>query len=317
MCPRHQPVSARFLQILSLTLTLLALWTVHGAPASAQNPSQVPSDTTRPPSLNESPSVFSLPPEALQGTRNRFIHEFTVGARLRQPLDERPLDRRLGARQQGEFRASPTAEFWLRYVPVENWFAQVGFIGYLQGDQAPWDPEFTYVFGYDNWRPYTFSLTYSNYEGNKFSPGTGESFTQIEQGTLELGWKAPNPLREWLRIHPSSDLQHRISLLTSPEYVNTSGETQNWKTRLALASKYNVYQWWYVEFTAFVYPKPSQQQPWDPDFTYGFGYSDWHPGTFSIQYNNYSGTRWLWRSSPSGTGRFLDGSISASWSYTF
>ena len=40
----------------------------------------------------------------------------------------------------------------------------------------------------------------------------------------------------------------------------------------------------------FYYPFPFQQQPWDPDFTYGFGFFDWHPGSISIQYNKIHGT---------------------------
>jgi hypothetical protein len=60
-----------------------------------------------------------------------------------------------------------------------------------------------------------------------------------------------------------------------------------------------------------------QQQPWDPDFTYGIGYYDWHPGTILVQYNNYSGNRLPWRDKSADTGKFKDGSITISWSWTW
>jgi hypothetical protein len=61
----------------------------------------------------------------------------------------------------------------------------------------------------------------------------------------------------------------------------------------------------------------AQQQPWDPDFTYGFGYFDFHSGTFSVQYNNYSGNRFPWRHRGPHTGTFAYGGISISWGYGF
>ncbi len=53
--------------------------------------------------------------------------------------------------------------------------------------------------------------------------------------------------------------------------------------------KYGIHKWLYVTTTAYYYPHRSQQQPWDPDFTYGFGYFDWHPRTFSLQLQQLRG----------------------------
>jgi hypothetical protein len=62
------------------------------------------------------------------------------------------------------------------------------------------------------------------------------------------------------------------------------------------------------------YPDKTQQQPWNPDYTYGFGFFDWHPGTISVQYNNYSGNRFKLSDRAAGTGHFQNGSISVAWS---
>ena len=70
-----------------------------------------------------------------------------------------------------------------------------------------------------------------------------------------------------------------------------------------------------LDFTAFAYDHG--QQPWDPDFTYGFGLFDYRSNRVSIQYSNYSGNRFPWRKSKAGTGRFKDGGLLVSWSKGF
>ncbi len=77
------------------------------------------------------------------------------------------------------------------------------------------------------------------------------------------------------------------------------------------------HEWWYFDVNVFCYPKSGQQQPWDPDYTYGFGFPDWHPGSFSIQYNNYSGNRFSSEDRAENTGKFRDGTITASWSWAW
>ncbi|GAL29673.1 hypothetical protein JCM19239_2601 [Vibrio variabilis] len=85
----------------------------------------------------------------------------------------------------------------------------------------------------------------------------------------------------------------------------------------SLGCKYAIWGNWYVNATAFYYFDKSQQQPWNPDYTYGFGYFDWRPGTITLQYNNYSGNRWNPSSAGENTGRFLDGSIMIAYSFAF
>lgn len=60
--------------------------------------------------------------------------------------------------------------------------------------------------------------------------------------------------------------------------------------------------------TAFWYPDSSQQQPWNGDYSYSFGYAGYTPGSFSVQYANYAGTRYPGHDS--GSGKFREGTIS-------
>ena len=50
--------------------------------------------------------------------------------------------------------------------------------------------------------------------------------------------------------------------------------------------------YWFVGVTAFGYLQRERQQAWNPDFTYCFGYNDWHPNTASLTYCNYGGNRY-------------------------
>ncbi len=206
------------------------------------------------------------------------------------------------------------------YQPLGAWFASLTAYRYLEaGLQAPWNPDFTYVFGYDDWHPYSLSFTYSNYGGNRWSPdvAAGERRTQFRQGGWSLGWKfaLPPPVERFL-LNPEGSLGCGTNVNLSPDYTDlASGGLLHNKTTLSVGCKYAPFGWWYVNVKANYYPHPAQQQPWDPDFTYGFGYFDWHPGTVSVQYNNYSGNRYPGRKPGVGTGRFEDGSLTVSYSW--
>ncbi len=239
------------------------------------------------------------------------------------PVQQKPADVRSGSGSSGATGNIMDLRATLRYNPFSYWFFQSNFYVYPNpGDRAHWNPDFTYAFGYDDWHPYTFSLVYSNYMGNHFFPNRqdGEVYTRFEQGTFSLGWKyvLPRFLEQWFIVHPSGSVGLGFYYNATPSYYDQlSNGTRGWKQSLSLAVKYTIYKWFYINAVFYFYPDPSQQQPWDPDFSYGFGYFDWHPGTISIQYNNYSGTRYPWRSRSPNTGGFEDGSFSISYSWAW
>ncbi|WP_205729276.1 hypothetical protein [Ferrimonas aestuarii] len=214
---------------------------------------------------------------------------------------------------------NPSATATLKYTPFGNWFATVTLYHYFDGDlQQPWEPDYTYVFGYSDWRPYTFSLLYSNYGGNRFSPDEREKSTYFNRGTWSLGWKFPVPssLIRPFSIYDDAAMGCQLDYNHTPEYfdLESSEYLKNGKS-LSLGCKYTITGNWYVSFALFHYPDSAQKQPWSPDFTYGFGYFDWRPFTFSLQYNNYSGNRYPWNPSVDGTGRFKDGALMLAWSW--
>jgi hypothetical protein len=274
-------------------------------------------------------SSFSLPLQDLfikkyDSEWRNLLSGLTMGVAFDYPLSSTSRQGGVGSLSQGERGANgATLRLALKYNPLSYWFFSTTLYKYLdESQQASWNPDFTYSFGYDDWHPYTLSLVYANYGGNRFRPEArlGEKFTRFDEGTWSLGWKfrLPGFVEEALTVHPTGGIDCASYINVAPRYVDqSSGTRKNWKQSFSFGCKYTVYKWWYVNFLLYYYPHPDQQQPWDPDFTYGFGFFDFHPGTISLQYNNYSGNRFPWRDKSPETGRFKDGSITLSWSWTW
>jgi hypothetical protein len=205
-------------------------------------------------------------------------------------------------------------QFTLRYSPRETLFARITGYVYLNTDRKrPWNPDFTYSFGYDSWRPGTFGLTYDNYGGNRWNPDAdrNERVTRFDEGAITASYKfkMPGALESLFESDGESRWSASVAAHLVPRYPRLDDATRgSWKRSLSVGVRSRFYRRLYVEGRAFVYPTADQQQPWDPDFTYGLGWFDWRPGTLSIQYGNYSGNRWVSRERP-GTGAFRNGSI--------
>lgn len=271
-------------------------------------------------------SSFSLPLRDLLKKRydsewlnliDGFAGGFAIDMPLSPPISS-PVRYAAGtsALRLGDARVSGT----VRYTPLSYWSGTVTVNKYLSaGAQQPWSPDFTYVVGYDDWHPYTLSLVYANYGGNRFNPHERQDGvrTEIEEGALTLGWKiaAPKALERAASLHRSGSIGLQVIYSATPRYTDAQGGKGRWKQRAGLLAKYGVYGNWYLTGTAYAYADARKQQPWDPDFTYGFGYFDWHPGSFSLQYNNYAGNRFWWNKHRPGGARFREGTVTLSWSW--
>ena len=264
---------------------------------------------------------LSDPPEG--NFFQRALHGFSGNFAIGVPADLSSQELSTGDGFRSRVGNTPTFKATVKYNPVGAWFAAGTYYYYKDRElQQDWNPDFSYVFGYDDWRPYTFSLVYSNYGGNRFSPDRedGEEVTEFNEGTISLGWKFPVPraIAKPLLLGKDGGIGCIIGYNVSPQYFDLASSTnKGWKQAASLGCKYAIKGNWYLNWTLFYYPRGFQQQPWDPDYTYGFGYFDWRPGTISIQYNNYSGNRFPWRPRGEDTGRFRDGEFSISWGWSF
>jgi|GEM_PF-6704670 len=227
----------------------------------------------------------------------------------------------VGAGTQGEPAVSPTFQAEFRVEPVSYWFGSIAFYRYLYGDrQRPWNPDFTYTFGYDDWHPDTISLVYGNYAGNRLRPASSETHAHFSEGTWSLGYKfrMPKALDPIFKADEKHEVICIVNAHVTPRYTTLQDTSlQKYKRALSLGCRYMLPSNLYANLTVFYYPDHSQQQPWDPDFTYSFGYFDWRPGTISVQYNNYSGNRFAWRNGNDGQGGFRAGSVSVFWSQSW
>lgn len=265
-------------------------------------------------------SSFAIPASDLlhrkhDSTLANVLDGLTITSAIGLPLNTQTI----GGRQSGDLTSgSPTASVSLRYQPVGYWFAQASFIAYLDPSRrARWNPDFTYSFGYDDWHPYTFSFIYSNYANNRFSPAKSEPVSPLDHGTVSLGWKAPLPRRlaRLFLIDETQSINCRVGLNATPRYDQNDGTTGSWKTSANFGCRYPVVGRFYIDLNLFAYGHG--QQPWDPDFTYGFGLFDYRSNRFSIQYANYSGNRFPGHRRAANSGRFVDGGISISWNHGF
>jgi hypothetical protein len=213
---------------------------------------------------------------------------------------------------------SPTLQATLRWRPLEDrgWFAQLSLLRYVQPSrQQPWNPDFVYAFGYDDGEPGRWSFQYANYTGTRLSPdrALGEHRFNFPQGqwTARYRFGLPEPLEpvflagdgDRALCHAEGNLVPRYSQATSPAL----GEN---KVSLGLGCRYTRPDGWFAHATAFAWPH-GRQQPWDPDYVWGFGWNS--PGGITVQYANYTGNRWPGRSGTAGEGGFGNGSISVTW----
>ena len=272
-------------------------------------------------------SSFSMPLGDLlknEEGKNRFLQGLSINLGTSLPLSGGAPPAGAGHGNQGQQSASsPTGTLSFKYSPLSFWFAQTSFYKYTSPQlQAPWNPDFTYSFGYDDYHPYTFSLVYSNYGGNRLFPDAtkGQVHSNFAEGGWSLGWKfkLPKKVEDQLQLFSSSSVGWSTHYSVVPTFLDLKSVTfEHWKQNVSASVQYFVYKSWYWNITFLYYPISSQQQPWDPDFTYGFGYFDYHPGTFSVQYNNYSGNRYPWRTTTNSNGTFRKGSVSISYSWSW
>jgi len=237
---------------------------------------------------------------------------------------EMPLDRSrasAGAGAQGAPRGSATVQAQLRWQPVPNWFVQARFYRYLHAArQRSWDPDIAYAFGYESAQPDTFSLVYANYTGTRLRPdrAAGEGRWHFREGVWSAGYKfaLPAALQDVFLAGDGDGATCDAKFHWTPRFTTSAGGAlARDKLFLSTGCRYATASGWFAQAGLYAYARHDQQQPWDPDFSYAFGYRRSAADGSSVvaEYANYSGNRWPGRTRGAGEGSFRSGSLLLSW----
>lgn len=215
----------------------------------------------------------------------------------------------------------PTGELAIAVTPIENLFFELSLFAYpVPKAREDWTPDFTYRFGWYDWKPYHFYLVHSGWAGTRYPWNTTETepIAHPLDGITTGGWNYQWPLswREGIGLPQKLWFGGSLSAGYAATYALLDG-TRKWH-HLTLSTHHllTFNEHWFAEFSAHFYPIPGQQMPWDPDFTYAFGYMDWRPWSLTVRWNNYAGNRWPGRDLE-GNGGFLHGALVVDFRYGF
>ncbi len=143
-------------------------------------------------------------------------------------------------------------------------------------DTSRYTADFRYSFGYDDWHANTVSLVYSNYGDNHFWTSGSKRHTYFEQGAITLAYKfsLPKPMENTLLINKGDAIMCQVGYSWVPRYYDLeSDDIRKNKNVLLGGCGYTFKQHFFIRATAFWYPDSSQQQLWNGDYSYSFGYA--------------------------------------------
>jgi hypothetical protein len=256
--------------------------------------------------------------ELINGVENSFslpFQEWLDSKKEKKSLEDLSYNAGFSlAKQNSGVGYFPVLNASVKFTPLGDWFAEALFFYYTEKEeQDSWEPDFVYRFGYEDWRPYALSLVYSNYTGNH---SLNDIADQYNRGSYGLTWNLPIPdvIAQPFLIEIEKKISCNLGVIYSPRYIDAQDNYEQGQDKFRGRMTFNapVYGDWFVSFNFLYYLDSSQQQPWDPDYTYEIG---WHGEYFSISYKNYGGTRFPWRSDLPHDSDFIDGSIGISWSW--
>jgi hypothetical protein len=178
---------------------------------------------------------------------------------------------------------------------------------------ARWIADYTYSIGRYNWRPYKFNYGYENYINNKYYDDFETFIEKFQEGYYFLSYNYFPKQRFMNKIKLDSTTNIKVTPFAryalryrdELEKVHYEG-----KPAIGLSCRATIYRNIYIEGAVYYYFNPMfRQLPWDPDFTYGFGYFDWRSFRFSITYGNWAVNRFPWKKTKFPSYGFLDGNF--------
>jgi hypothetical protein len=180
-----------------------------------------------------------------------------------------------------------------------------------------WLSDYEYSIGRYNWRSNKFNYGYENYANNKYSDDLKTFGDKFLEGYYFISYShsLAKGLTRKISLDSSTNLKFvyfvRYSIKYRDQFNVSHGSLFSGKPTLGGGLRITLYKNIYVESAVYFYFNPKvQQQPWDPDYSYGFGYFNYHSFRCSLTYANWAVNRFPWNESTAYSNYgFLDGNF--------
>lgn len=166
----------------------------------------------------------------------------------------------------------------------------------ISGQQAPWDPDFTYSINFKATEK--LNISYSSYSA-RFSGAGADVVSSLFDGSFRGSYKLPEVR---LPFEKTANCSFGFGL------PNPTNEL------LSLACGMSVTEKLRVGLTTYLYPS-GVQEPWNPDYTYTASYRV--NDRIQLNYSNYSSNRWPWNCGSNPGPGLLGGGVSMSYKLIF
>jgi hypothetical protein len=156
--------------------------------------------------------------------------------------------------------------------------------------QQPWDPDFTYAVSYKLSK--LTSIGFDNYSGNRLPWSNRKGSGGLRSGGFQLSTEVPKDgfVRDWLPEWLSSRTSCGVSARLGISYEDQNDGTQYGKISVGANCGFEPLRNVTLRLGVTTYPLAGQQQPWDSDLNYQFGYriSD----QWSFEFNGSANFPW-------------------------
>jgi hypothetical protein len=230
-----------------------------------------------------------------------------------------------GQRLNEEFRYS--LGFFTRIQIVEELSLNTTFFKHFnKRSDVRWIPDYTYAIGRFHWRPNTFNYGYENYGANKYTDNFKQTINKLKQGFFFISYSnlLSVKLTERIRVDETSNIRFTYFARYATHFIDTRDQLRggllNGKPYLGLAMRYTIAMNFYLESSVHYYfDAKRNKQPWDPDYSYGFGYFDYRSFRMSLSYTNWAINKFPWNEEQNiyPYYGFLDGTFRINFNYSW
>ncbi len=181
---------------------------------------------------------------------------------------------------------------------------------------AMWTSNYTYSLGRYNWKPNMFNYGYENYLNNRYTDNANDMGEKFMEGYYFISYshnldKVVSKMKHDSTTNIKLTYFARYAIKYKDQNQVIHGGFDSGKPTIGAGTRITLFWNIYVEGAVYYYFDPAfkKQQPWDPDFSYGFGYFDWRSFRCTLTYGNWAVNRFPWNKTIYPDYGFLDGNF--------